>query len=101
YLLQGHSVRDTAAHLGCSERYLRALFTPQVGLSPKAWHRLQRFRYAANRLHRGDEIRWEALALQCGYYDQAHFANEFRAFSGIDPTTYSRAERPWASHITE
>jgi AraC-like DNA-binding protein len=29
------------------------------------------------------------LAVECGFYDQAHLANEFRSFSGIDLTTYT------------
>jgi 2-polyprenyl-6-methoxyphenol hydroxylase-like FAD-dependent oxidoreductase len=29
------------------------------------------------------------LAVECGFYDQARFANEFRSFSGIDLTTYT------------
>jgi AraC-like DNA-binding protein len=53
-----------------------------------------------HQLHAGRHIRWAELALDCGYYDQSHFANEFRAFSGIDATTYSALRGgPWANHI--
>jgi AraC-like DNA-binding protein len=50
-------------------------------------------------LHAGSEVRWPELALDCGYYDQSHFANEFRAFSGVDATTYSARRTIWANHI--
>ena len=40
-----------------------------------------------------------SLALDCGYYDQSHFANEFRAFSGVDATTYFARRTLWANHI--
>jgi hypothetical protein len=44
-------------------------------------------------LHAGADIHW------AGYYDQYHFANDFQAFSGLSPTHYSAANRPWANHI--
>ncbi len=63
------------------------------------WHRLQRFQRAVRQLRAGVEIPWAEVAVDCGFYDQAHFANEFRSFSGIDLTTYSAtAHRLWANH---
>ena len=50
-------------------------------------------------MHNGAEVRWTELALDCGYYDQSHFANDFREFSGINPTTYSAARRVWSNHL--
>ncbi|HEX7157723.1 MAG TPA: AraC family transcriptional regulator, partial [Edaphobacter sp.] len=86
--------------IGLSARRFSGLFREQVGVSPKLYCRIQRFQKAIECLHRGEDLRWAELALACGYYDQSHFANDFRAFSGISPTTYSAAERPWANHIT-
>jgi AraC-like DNA-binding protein len=100
-LLRSHSVRETAEILHCSERSLHTLMTTEVGLSPKIWSRVQRFQRSVQTLHAGSEIHWEQLALQCGFYDQSHFSNEFKAFAGIDPRTYTRASRPWASHLDE
>jgi AraC-like DNA-binding protein len=84
---------------GLSARRLLQLFDEHVGVSPKLYCRIQRFQLAVRRLHRGDDLPWAELALGCGYYDQSHFANDFRAFSGISPTTYSSAQRPWANHV--
>jgi len=44
-------------------------------------------------------VPWVELALDCGFYDQSHFANEFKAFSGVDATTYSAGRTLWANHI--
>ena len=33
---------------------------------------------------------WSDLALACGFYDQSHFINEFRAFSGETPESFRR-----------
>jgi AraC-like DNA-binding protein len=94
------TVAEVARGTGWSERRFSQVFREQVGLSPKLWCRVQRFQRAVQRLHAGADIRWTELALDCGFYDQAHFANEFRAFSGVDPTTYSSLRStPWANHI--
>lgn len=93
------SVRATARQIGWSERRLSQVFREQVGLTPKVWCRVQRFQRAVRELHAGVEVRWAELALDCGYYDQSHFANEFRAFSGVDVSTYSLRRTRWANHI--
>ena len=94
------SVSEVARSVGWSERRFSQVFREQVGLSPKVWCRVQRFQRVVRRLHAGLEVPWPELALECGYYDQSHFANEFRAFSGIDATTYKRLRgTPWANHV--
>jgi AraC-like DNA-binding protein len=96
------SVAEVARSTGWSERRFSQIFREQVGLSPKVWCRIQRFQRAVRQLHAGADVPWPELALDCGYYDQSHFANEFRAFSGIDITTYSSSARTlWANHIQE
>jgi AraC-like DNA-binding protein len=96
------SVAEVARGTGWSQRRFSHIFRQQVGLSPKVWCRVQRFQRAVRQLHAGADISWPELALDCGYYDQSHFANEFRAFSGIDITTYTTSGRtPWANHILE
>jgi AraC-like DNA-binding protein len=93
------SVRDVAQRTGWSERRFSQIFREEVGLSPKVWCRIQRFQRAVQQLHAGRDVPWPELALDCGYYDQSHFANEFRAFSGVDATTYSAHRTIWANHI--
>ena len=94
------SVRETARQIGWSERRFSQVFRDEVGFTPKVWCRIQRFQRAVRQLHAGAQIRWADLALDCGYYDQSHFANEFRAFSGVDATTYSAHRTLWTNHIT-
>jgi AraC-like DNA-binding protein len=93
------TVRDVASRTGWSERRFSQVFRQEVGLSPKTWCRVQRFQRVLRQLHVGADVRWAELALDCGYYDQSHFANEFRAFSGVDATTYSARRTHWVNHI--
>jgi AraC-like DNA-binding protein len=93
------TVAELSRTTGLSTRRLSQLFAEHVGVSPKLYCRIQRFQQAVQQLHRGIDIPWAELALSCGYYDQSHFANDFRTFSGISPTTYTSSTRPWSNHI--
>jgi AraC-like DNA-binding protein len=37
----------------------------------------------------GDRLDWAALALELGYFDQAHFARDFKAQLGKTPREYA------------
>jgi AraC-like DNA-binding protein len=88
------SIAECARSIGVSERRRSQLFREEVGVSPKLWARIQRFQAVTRALYAGVDIPWVELALDCGYYDQSHFANDFRAFSGLDASAYSK-------HVTE
>lgn len=95
----GLSIAELARETGWSERRFSQLFREQVGFPPKVWARLQRFQFAVRQLRAGVDVRWADIAQQCGFYDQAHLANEFRTFSGMDVTTYTASfHRLWANH---
>ena len=83
------SIADIARRTGWSEPRLSQVFRERVGFPPKVWCRLQRLHRAVRQLRAGVEVPWAELAVECGFYDQAHLANEFRSFSGIDLTTYT------------
>ncbi len=93
------NVAECARSVGVSERRLSQVFREEVGVAPKMWCRIHRFQAATRALHEGVDVPWSELALRCGYYDQSHFANDFRAFSGIDPTTYSALRGRWRNHV--
>jgi AraC-like DNA-binding protein len=78
-------VRTLAADLSLSERRVQQLFASQLGVTPSAWRRLQRVHTVIRRLRARDTSQWSRLALEAGFYDQAHFINEFRAHVGLTP----------------
>jgi AraC-like DNA-binding protein len=75
--------------LGWSRRHLAVRFRAELGMAPKAVARLLRFERAVGRLRAGAEL--ADVALDAGYYDQAHFNRDFRAFAGTTPTDYRAA----------
>jgi AraC-like DNA-binding protein len=52
---------------------------------------LQRYRLheAAERIAAGEATGLAALALELGYFDQAHFGNDFRRYVGVPPAVYA------------
>lgn len=85
--------------LGFSARRLEQVFRTEVGLTPKAYQRLHRFRQALVRIDRAAEIGWAAFALERGYYDQSHFIGEFRAHSGLTPSDYIACRGTELNHV--
>jgi AraC-like DNA-binding protein len=81
------TVEALCAHAGYSKRTLQRLFREYVGVTPK-WV-LQRIRLheAAERMAEG-EGDWPRLALDLGYFDQAHFIKAFKAVIGLTPADY-------------
>ncbi len=69
------------------------LFREDVGMTPKLFCRIQRFQRALSLITSQPATDWAEIALLAGYYDQAHFINEFQSFSGITPTAYAPQDR--------
>src|SRR5262249_9591433 len=72
--------------IGFSQRTFIHRFSETVGLTPKAFCRVRRFQRVLKLIHDAREVDWIDLSLSCGYFDQAHFIHDFRAFAGINPT---------------
>jgi AraC-like DNA-binding protein len=78
-------VSAVAAELGVSERHLRRAFRETVGMSPKAFVRVARFRRALRAARAAGRADWASIAGEAGYYDQAHLIAEFRVIAGVTP----------------
>ena len=102
-------VSELAAGTGWSGRHLTSRFRAEIGLTPKAAARVIRFDRARKLLvrnlasttadagyrlahHRLAPYRLADLAADCGYFDQAHLAREFRALAGCPPSQWLAEE---------
>ena len=72
---------------GCSPRHLRRMFHESIGIGPKTFCRIIRFMSAFRMLRRNPRLSFLDVALDAGYYDQAHFIHEFEDFYGSSPST--------------
>jgi AraC-like DNA-binding protein len=97
--LPNRAVSSVTDQIGLSERRFIRLFAEQVGLTPKLFCRVQRFQKALRHIARSSSIDWTEIALSCGYFDQAHFIHDFRAFSGINPSLYVTNKTQFQNHV--
>jgi AraC-like DNA-binding protein len=109
----GVGVSELAAETGLSARRLGSLFRAEMGLAPKEAGRVFRFTHARRRIGQaarggglstavvggpggsgggGTTATFARLAAECGFYDQAHLAREFRALAGCPPSVWLAEE---------
>jgi AraC-like DNA-binding protein len=93
------SVSAVVERTGWSQRRLIEMFRNEVGMTPKLFSRIVRFQHVVRKVHLQPEVDWADIAVDCGYYDQAHFIHDFRAFSGFSPTTYLRVHSAHLNHV--
>jgi len=93
------SVAEVTEQIGLSARRFIEIFRDEVGVPPKLYSRIQRFRRAIQSLHGIQDPDLADVALSCGYFDQAHFNHDFRSFSGMSPSTYLRRRSPYINHV--
>jgi AraC-like DNA-binding protein len=75
-------------HFHISKRTLQRLFREYVGVSPKWVINRYRLQEAAERVAESEAVDWSKLALDLGYFDQAHFINDFKLIIGKTPAEY-------------
>jgi AraC-like DNA-binding protein len=86
-------IGDLMAAGGVSSTYLARVFKEIIGVTPKRLARAHRFSTTVLAIDPAEPIDWADLAARAGYFDQAHFAHEFREFTGFTPTRYIEVRR--------
>lgn len=94
------SIREITHKTGYSNKHLISLFAKYAGIGPKKYVSVLKFQQAVTALEKSPEqINWSGLAFDCGYYDQAHFINEFKRFSGFNPSAYMNVKGEYINYI--
>ncbi len=83
-----HTVDDLVRKTGWSHKHLLTVFDKFVGATPKAFVRIARFQKAVLSIGDQQQVQWQSVVHDCGYYDQAHFIKDFKRFSGLTPEAY-------------
>lgn len=81
------SVSEMANACNLSVRQIERDFKSLSGFSPRLFSKLTRFRSLMESLP-SKPYSMADLAYEFNYYDQSHFINEFKRFTGLSPTQY-------------
>ena len=87
-------VHELARDVGFSRRHFGERFTHEFGIAPKAAARVFRFERAC-RLFLRSPLRGADVAVDSGFYDQAHMVREWQALAGCTPREWVRSQLPF------
>ncbi len=76
---------------GLNLRSLQRQCHKYIGIGPKWVIQRYRLHEAIAQVQAGKSLSWAALALDLGYFDQAHFVRDFRKMVGMAPGEYERS----------
>jgi AraC-like DNA-binding protein len=85
--------------IGYSQKHFTEMFRKSVGVNPKSYLKIMRFQKAVRTIDGSNEIDWGTIAQDCGFYDQAHFINDFKHFSGFTPEQYAKIHTNYQNYI--
>jgi AraC-like DNA-binding protein len=85
-----------ASDAAISSRQLERRFLAEIGVGPKLLSRILRFQQVFRAVD-ANETSWPLVAVDCGYYDQAHLIRDFRQFAQQTPSVLFREQ----SRLTE
>lgn len=92
-------IGDLADEIGYSRQQLLSAFRDVVGLAPKTMARILRFQRAVAAIEVTGRSEFSAIALDAGYYDQAHFNRDFLELAGTTPTDYLARRLPGGAGV--
>ena len=83
-----NELEDETNYSAC---YLRRVFKNYHSISPKQFAQYVRFQTLLEKMEKGN-MRYDELALECGYYDEAHMMKEFKNYAGMTLEQYRKLQ---------
>ncbi|BCH26476.1 hypothetical protein MesoLjLb_62610 [Mesorhizobium sp. L-8-3] len=98
-LRSGAAIKDVCEELGLSAHVFRRLFVMNVGLTPKRYLRIERFRIALGRLSPAASL--SDVAYEARFSDQSHMTREVEHFASMTPGRLRASVRPYVGHVLD
>lgn len=93
------SLASLSNKIGYSQKHFIGMFKRQVGIAPKSFLKILRFQKAITDIERAARVDWTAISYDSGFYDQAHFINDFKTFSGFTPEQYLKQKSDLLNYV--
>lgn len=81
-------IQKLSTEIRISPRQLSREFSRQVGITPKRFVQVMRFRNVFRAVNTQKTLSWLDLVHLGGWYDQAHFCNDIYEMTGLTPTAF-------------
>ena len=82
------SINEICKQHNISRKHLNFLFQEYLGISPKMFSSLNRFQSILQTISNAKPDKLTTIAYELNFFDQAHFNNNFKRFTGIKPNEY-------------
>lgn len=93
------SLKYLSDKVGFSQKHFIKIFKEHVGVTPKAFVKIMRFQKAIQEIEATNSANWARIAYESGYYDQAHFINDFKDFSGFTPNQFQQMQISFINYV--
>jgi|GEM_PF-1881827 AraC-like DNA-binding protein len=82
------SLKSFFGKTGYSQQHVTRLFKDSMGLSPKEYSRIARFRHWFAAVHLHGDLDWTRVAMEHDYFDVPHLHHDFRKFTDQSPSQF-------------
>ncbi|HMR91851.1 MAG TPA: helix-turn-helix domain-containing protein [Chitinophagaceae bacterium] len=93
--------KNIVSSIGFTRRRVEQRFLETTGLPMGFFVRKIRFQKAVALLRHGQQLSLTQIGLEAGYYDQAHFIREFRAFAGLTPSAFLKESSEMKNFVSD
>ena len=95
------SVKEIEANCYITSRSLERHFKIYVGLSPKEYAKIFRFKCLVNFINQNPGVTWSSLCEQNGYYDQSHLTRYFTRYMKVKPTEMVQMDMDFIKYLLQ
>ncbi|HLK29277.1 MAG TPA: helix-turn-helix domain-containing protein [Puia sp.] len=95
------TVKQIEQNCFITARSLERHFKTYIGLSPKEYAKIFRFKCLVNFINQNPGLTWDALCEQNGYYDQSHLTRYFNRYMKIKPMELVNLDMDFINYLLQ
>ena len=93
------NIKTIEEKIQINRRTLERHFNDKVGISPKVYAQIFRFKCAMNYLQANPKTTWSALTYNNGFYDQPHLIKYFKEYLKVSPNKLVQLDVEFINHL--